>query len=244
MEAQAGVPPGGPGASAEAPASGVRLPELARFAWRRPVGERWLRARERVSAAFTFTYCAPFVVAAAVLIALEPLLFPAALGCLIHAWVIPELFAYRGARVVFPSDHGGQVEPERVAQGLLGDLLDHHERDLQRRTGLALARGRLGVWLVGESGALLLRPGGRRVHAFCARVTEEDLPRSDRIAHLLLALREDEVGFATLANHAFAGAAWRIRRRLRPAQREALAAARQVSCKRSKSGGRILASGP
>jgi hypothetical protein len=58
------------------------------------------------------------------------------------------------------------------------------------------------------------------------RATDPDLPRSDRIAHLLLALREDELGFATVANHAFAGARWRIRRRLRPAQRTALAAAR------------------
>jgi hypothetical protein len=53
-----------------------------------------------------------------------------------------------------------------------------------------------------------------------------DLPRSDRVAHLLLALREDEQGFATLANHAFAGAAWRVRRRLRACQRPALAVAR------------------
>ena len=41
-----------------------------------------------------------------------------------------------------------------------------------------------------------------------------ELPPSDRIAHLLLALREDEEGFATVANHAFAGAPWRVRRRL------------------------------
>ena len=51
------------------------------------------------------------------------------------------------------------------------------------------------------------------------------LPSSDRIAHLLLALREDEEGFATVANHAFAGARWRVRRRLPRVQRPALAAA-------------------
>ena len=72
----------------------------------------------------------------------------------------------------------------------------------------------MGVWLVGEAGALLVRPGGRRVHAFCVRVADADLPRSDRVAHLLLALREDEQGFATVANHAFAGATWRMRRRI------------------------------
>ena len=64
---------------------------------------------------------------------------------------------------------------------------------------------------MGEAGALLVTPGGRRVHCFCVRVTDRDLPPSDRVAHLLLALREDEVGFATVANHAFAGAPWRVR---------------------------------
>ena len=62
-----------------------------------------------------------------------------------------------------------------------------------------MERGRLGVWLVGEAGALLVRPGGRRVHCFCVRATDPELPRSDRIAHLLLALRQDEIGFATVA---------------------------------------------
>jgi hypothetical protein len=51
------------------------------------------------------------------------------------------------------------------------------------------------------------------------------LPSCDRIAHLLLALREDEQGFATVANHAFAGARWRVRRRLPKSQRPALDAA-------------------
>jgi len=45
----------------------------------------------------------------------------------------------------------------------------------------------------------------------------------------LLALRQDEIGFATVANHAFAGAAWRVRRRLRPGQRPALEAARRLA---------------
>lgn len=45
----------------------------------------------------------------------------------------------------------------------------------------------------------------------------------DRIAHLLLALRSDEAGFATVANLAFSGACWRLRRRLPKIRREALA---------------------
>jgi hypothetical protein len=145
-----------------------------------------------------------------------------------HAWVIPELYAARGATVARPKGpRHEQAEP--VAQGLLGDLLGHEERELQRRTGLALEPGELGTWLVGEAGALLLTGGGRTVHAFCVAATEADLPPSDRVAHLLLALRVDEEGFATVANHTFAGATWRVRRRLPKPMRPALDAARKAA---------------
>ena len=90
-------------------------------------------------------------------------------------------------------------------------------------------RGALGIWLVGEAGALLVRPGGRRVDCWCVGSTRADLPSGDRIAHLLLALREDEEGFATVANLAFSGARWRVRRRLPAAMRPALDAARRQS---------------
>jgi hypothetical protein len=56
-------------------------------------------------------------------------------------------------------------------------------------------------------------------------VDERELPPSDRIAHLLLALRADEQGFAPVANLAFAGARWRVRRRLARPMRPALDAA-------------------
>ena len=46
------------------------------------------------------------------------------------------------------------------------------------------------------------------MHCFCVRVGEAgDLPPGDRVAHLLLALREDEEGFATVANRNFSGRA-------------------------------------
>ena len=85
-----------------------------------------------------------------------------------------------------------------------------------------LERGRLGAWLVGPAGALLVRPGGRRVVCYCVGVNDPALPSGDRIAHLLLALRADEEGFATVANLAFSGARWRVRRRLAAAMRPAL----------------------
>jgi hypothetical protein len=100
----------------------------------------------------------------------------------------------------------------------------HDARALLEQTGLVIERGLLGVWLVGEGGAVLVRPGGRRVMCWCVRVAHDGLPAADRIAHLLLALREDETGFATVANLAFSGARWRVRRRLDRRQRPALAA--------------------
>ena len=206
-------------------ADATALAELGQVPWRERTDERFLRRYGRLWLCWTVAYTVPFLVAAFGLVALEPLAFPVALASLAHAWIIPELYAYRGASVLRPKGprnrHG-----ENVAQGLLGDLLGHEERELQRTTGIALERARFGVWLVGEGGALLLPPGGRRVHSFCVRTTDADLPPSDRVAHLLLALRTDEEGFATVANHVFAGAPWRVRRRLPAGMRPALDAAR------------------
>jgi len=141
---------------------------------------------------------------------------------LAKAWWIPTLYAQRGANVV-RSKARRETGPERIAVGLLGDLVGHRARELHRRTALVLERGELGVWLVGEAGALLVRPGGRRVNCYCVRVPEPGLPSGDCIAHLLLALRADEAGFATVANLAFSGAPWRLRRRLPQRARQALA---------------------
>jgi hypothetical protein len=164
----------------------------------------------------------PMVAVGVLLMTLHPVAAVVGLILIGHAWAIGELYANRGAKVVKPRAPMGESE-ERTALGLLGDLVGHEARDLHARTGLVMERGALGVWLVGEAGALLVR--GRRVHCWCVRVPEPSLPSSDRIAHLLLALREDEEGFATVANHAFAGARWRVRRRLPREQRPALDAA-------------------
>jgi hypothetical protein len=59
-------------------------------------------------------------------------------------------------------------------------------------------------------------------------VRDPELPAADRIANLLLALRCDEGGFATVANRAFVGAPWRLRRRLTARARPALDAARRA----------------
>ena len=200
------------------------LPETAAVYWRPRLDAARLRRRGHGWTLSTLAHTIPFLATAALLMALEPLSFPVAAIAVVHAWGIPALYANRGANVVRPRPRAAAA-PERTALGLLGDLLGHDARALHARTGLALERGRLGVWLVAEAGALLVRAGGRRVDCWCVKV-EGELPSADRTAHLLLALREDEEGFATVANLAFSGAVWRLRRRMPAAMRPALNAAR------------------
>jgi hypothetical protein len=185
------------------------------------VDERDLRRRGALWTLTTAAHVVPFLVVAVVLVLLEPLAIAVSLIALVKAWLIPELYAQRGANVVRPKARKGEVAEAR-ALGLLGDLVGHDARETMSRTGLVPERGALGTWLVGEAGALLVAPGGRRVFCWCVRAADPDLPSGDRIAHLLLALREDETGFATVANLAFSGAPWRVRRRLHPRQRSAL----------------------
>ena len=76
----------------------------------------------------------------------------------------------------------------------------------------------------------MVRPAGRRVDCWCVRVAEPgDLPAGDRVAHLLLALREDEEGFATVANFNFSGGYRRVWLRTPERSRPALAAARAIA---------------
>jgi hypothetical protein len=220
----------------EASAAGAgRLEEAARLHWREDASERTLQRDGRRWTAWTAWIVFAFVAPGALLLAIEPLTLPAAAICFAHAWAVPWIQARRGARQVVPigSERSVSQRPdadagaERAALGLLGDLVGHSERELLVETGLALQRGELGVWLVGEQGAFLVRSAGRRVDCWCVRVAESaSLPAGDRVAHLLLALREDELGFAKVANLGFSGARWRVRRELEPRSRRALDAAR------------------
>jgi hypothetical protein len=200
------------------------LPELAGVHWRPRASERTLTREDRLWTLTTVALVVPFIGIGAGLAAVRPILIPISVIAFAHAWAIPELYAARGAGVVRPRKPAAGAA-ERRAAGLLGDLLNHRPRELHARTGLVLERGRLGAWLVGEAGALLVRPGGHRVHCYCVKASEPGLPGGDRTAHLLLALREDESGFATVANLAFSGAPWRLRRRLPLRARAALDAA-------------------
>ncbi len=199
--------------------SAAPLPETAGVYWRPRVDERNLRIRGRLWTLTTAAHVVPFIATGVVLLAINPLSAPVALIAFAHAWFIPGLYAQRGANVL-KTRPSGTPEAERVALGLLGDLVGHEARELHARTGLVRERGRLGTWLVGPQGAVLLR--GRRAYCWCVRVPEAALPPSDRIAHLLLALRADEQGFATVSNLAFSGAPWRVARRLGKPARAAL----------------------
>lgn len=201
------------------------LAETAGVYWRPRVDAQRLRNAGRVWTLTTFAHTVPWLAMAGLLLYLEPLSFPLAIILVAHAWIIPELYAKRGANVLRPARRLGD-RSEQTAMGLLGDLVGHEARDLHARTGVVIERGRLGTWLVGEQGAVLFTDRGRRVHCYCVRVEDPELPSADRIAHLLLALREDEAGFATVANRAFSGAPWRLRRRLAPRARPAVDVAR------------------
>jgi hypothetical protein len=213
------LPSGAP--AGECPAGA--LPERATVWWRPLVDERRLCQSCARWQGVTIAHTVPLVLTAALLLAVQPLTAPLAFILVAHAWVIPELYAQRGANVVRPKRRPpSDGDAEGVALGLLGDLVGHDARALLAQTGLVLERGRLGVWLVGDAGALLVRPGGRTVMCWCVHASEPTLPFGDRVAHLLLALRSDEAGFATVANLAFSGARWRVRRRLPAEMRPAL----------------------
>jgi hypothetical protein len=210
------------------------LVEAARLWWRAAPSEGSLRRHERRWTLWTCWIALVFAAPGLLLIFLEPLTFPVAVLCFAHGWLIPMLQARRGGRALVPiagtrgaGAPGTERRADRVALGLLGDLVDHRQRDLLSSTGVALERGALGVWMLGQEGAILVRPGGSRVDCWCIRIAEADgLPAGDRVAHLLLALREDERGFAKVANLNFSGAPWRVRRWLPQRARAALHAAR------------------
>src|SRR5262249_6520656 len=113
--------------SVDAPTpAGELLPELAGVRWRRRADTDSLRRAERHWPLHTAAYSTPVVAAAAFLIVLNPIVTPIALVLLAHAWIVPELHAARGAKVL-RSLAPGAAASERTARGLLLDLVAHQE---------------------------------------------------------------------------------------------------------------------
>ena len=76
------------------------LPELASVPWRPLVDERDLRRRGSLWTLTTVAHVVPFVAVGIVLVLLQPLAVAVSVIALIKAWLIPELYAQRGANVV------------------------------------------------------------------------------------------------------------------------------------------------
>lgn len=233
MSAAAGGAPATPGWVAP---EVCQLTEGASVPWRARPSARSLQRRGWRWTAWTVAITTPFFAVAVLMVLLEPLLFVVSLWSIAHGVAIPALYARRGARSVVPlggvRSSSGTADPraEGLALGLLGDLVNHDAREMVTGTGLLLERGELGVWLLGERGAMLVRSHGRRTDCWCVRIGDaSDLPAADRVSHLLLALREDELGFATVANMDFSGATWRVRQRMEKRSRPALDAARAMA---------------
>src|SRR3954462_2300044 len=101
--------------------SQTALPELAAVPWRQRASAESIRRRGTVWTAYTVAHVLPFIAAGVVLVLLDPISIPVALACVAHAWITPELYAFRGAGVIRrKGTRNAGAEP--VAQGLLGDL--------------------------------------------------------------------------------------------------------------------------
>jgi hypothetical protein len=127
---------------------GEGLVEARRLHWREPASERTLHRDGRRWTLWTCGVVVAFGAPAAAVLALDLWLFPVALILAAHAVFICRLQAKRAVTSVVPLGAPGpaaQAGPpaERVALGLLGDLLGHRERELMQQSRLALRQGRL-----------------------------------------------------------------------------------------------------
>ena len=85
------------------------LPETATVYWRPRVDLRRLQVSGTCWTATTVAHTVPLLAAAALLLVLEPMTFPLAAVLAAHAWVIPELYAKRGANVLRPARGPGRA---------------------------------------------------------------------------------------------------------------------------------------
>src|SRR5918992_996729 len=119
------------GEAAAPVALGEGLVEAQRLSWREHASERTLRRDGRRWTLWTAGVLVSFGAPAVLLLALNPLLFPASLILAAHAWFICRLQAGRAVSAIRPLDGTDSAPatvpggPAAVALGLLGDLLGH-----------------------------------------------------------------------------------------------------------------------
>ncbi len=90
------------------------MPELASVYWRQRMDAVRLRRRGRLWTLTTVAHVVPFLLTAAFLMYIQPLAFAVAAACVAHAWIIPALYAQRGANVVRPKSRA----PEGAERGV------------------------------------------------------------------------------------------------------------------------------
>ncbi len=150
-----------------------------------------------------------------------PLTLPVALGCFAHAWLIPWLQARRGrarSGAGRGARHRAGGDPEAEPGGARAARRPARPRGARtaRRDGSCAgtrrARRVAGGRARSADGPARRAPGGQLVREG-GRARRPARPRTgSRIC--CLALREDEAGFAKVANLGFSGAPWRVRRGL------------------------------
>ena len=100
-------------AAEAAPGTGV-LPETAAVHWRPRADARRLRHRGALWTLTTIAHVVPFLAVGVLLVVVQPLAAAVSLAALAHAWIIPELYAVRGANVLRPKAKG-DAGAERTA---------------------------------------------------------------------------------------------------------------------------------
>ena len=93
------------------------LPELANVPWRPRVTDLRLRRAGRLWTLSTSFHTVPFLIAAVGLSLAKPVTIPVAIVLVAHAWVIPELYAARGAGVVRPGRRSRPPRPRASRSG-------------------------------------------------------------------------------------------------------------------------------
>jgi hypothetical protein len=124
--------------------AGAALPELGAVPWRDREGAESLERRGSFWTAWTALQVIPFLVASALLIALEPLSAPVALAAIAHAWIIPELYAFRGVNVLNPKgprNEAGAGAARRPARPRPTRAPARHRTGARARAARDLARG-------------------------------------------------------------------------------------------------------
>ena len=146
------------------------------------------------------------------LLSLDPLTVAVGVILLAHAWAIPELYANRGAKVVKPRPRAARPAGARPRSACSATSSATRRASCTRAPGWCSSAGALGVWLVGEAGALLVRGAAACTAGACACRTRAAVRRPHRAPAARAA--RGRAGLRDRGQPRLRGARWRVRRRL------------------------------